>query len=129
MLESDSMDWTQICPLNNGPYLLRSQCAVFDPYDIPMVLFSGVEYPGGYISDELWVINLNSLSWTEIGPAGLWPPPTRCNYATYWPGEHKMVMFGGRNEDERYNSTWILNLNDYTWEAVEYQNQTPSLRK
>jgi len=128
-LESDSMIWTQINPQNNGPYLLRSQCAVFNSYDTSMVLFGGVEYPGGYISDELWIFNLNSFLWTEIEPTGLWPPPTRCNYATYWPEEHKMVMFGGRNEAERYSTTWILDLHDYTWEIVTYQNTPPSPRE
>ncbi|UCE64943.1 MAG: T9SS type A sorting domain-containing protein [Candidatus Zixiibacteriota bacterium] len=128
-LESDSMIWTRIFPQNDGPYLLRSQCAVFNPSDTSMVLFGGVEYPGGYISDELWVFNLNSFLWTEIEPSGLWPPPTRCNYATHWPAEHKMVMFGGRDQAERYNTTWILDLDDYTWEIVTYQNTPPSPRE
>lgn len=128
-LESDSMIWTQLFPQNDGPYLLRSHCAVFNPTDTSMVLYGGVEYPGGYISNELWVLNLNDLMWTEIEPAGFWPPPTRCNYATYWPGEHKMVMFGGRSGAERYNTTWTLNLDDYSWEMITYQNTPPSPRE
>jgi hypothetical protein len=93
------------------------------------VLFGGVEYPGGYISNELWILNLNSLMWTEIQPTGQWPPPTRCNYATYWPETRKMVMFGGRNYDERYNTTWTLDLATHSWDLLDYYNVPPSPRE
>ena len=128
-LDSDSLIWTQLYPQNSGPLFLRSHCAVFNPADTSLVLFGGVEYPGGYISDELWVLNLNSLLWTEIQPSGLWPPPTRCNYATYWPEAHKMVMFGGRIDEQRYNTTWLLDLDTFTWELVSYQNAPPAPRE
>lgn len=128
-LDSDSLIWTQLYPNNSGPLFLRSHCAIFDPVDTSMVLFGGVEYPGGYISDELWVLNLNSLLWTRILPSGQWPPPTRCNYATYWPENHKMIMFGGRYDEQRYNTTWILDLDNYTWESLNYQNAPPSPRE
>jgi hypothetical protein len=128
-LSSDSLIWTQLYPQNYGPMFLRSHCAVFNPVDTSMVIFGGVEYPGGYISDELWVLNLNSMLWTEIEPSGQWPPPTRCNYATYWRETHKMVMFGGRYEEQRYNTTWSLDLDTYTWELVGYQNNPPTPRE
>jgi hypothetical protein len=128
-LTDSSMTWFQLQPQTYGPYQLRSHAAIFNPVDTTMVVFGGVEYPGGYISDELWVLHLNSMIWTEIAPSGLWPPPTRCNYATYWPDAHKMVMYGGRLGDQRYGTTWILDLDSYTWELVQYQGQVPNPRE
>ena len=128
-LDPVTMEWTELIPENNGPYVLRSHCAVYNPDDTAMVIFGGVTYPGGYITDQLWILDLNTLLWEQIEPSGEWPPPTRCNYATYRWSAHEMVMFGGRWGGERYNTTWILDLETYTWRNLEYENTPPTPRE
>ncbi len=128
-LDPATMEWTELIPENQGPNVLRSHCGIYNPVDTTMVIFGGVTYPGGYITDQLWILNLNTLIWEQIEPSGEWPPPTRCNYATYRWNTHEMIMFGGRWHGERYNTTWILDLETYTWRNLVYENSPPLPRE
>jgi hypothetical protein len=128
-LDPVTMEWTELISENQGPNVLRSHCGIYDPLDTAMVIFGGVTYPGGNITDQLWILDLNTLLWEQIEPSGVWPPPTRCNYATYRWSTHEMIMFGGRWGEERYNTTWTLNLNTYSWRNLVYENSPPSPRE
>lgn len=90
-----------------------------------MLVFSGGRNDNSYTND-LWQLDLNSWTWSEIVTTN--PPPIRTGQAAVYDEAHKrIVMFGGlTTPSERLNDTWILDLASLAWTQV---NTDPNAAK
>ncbi len=83
-----------------------------------VLLFGGNTTDGE--SDETWVFNLGSSTWTKKNPAN--SPSARFGHKMAYIGADKVLLFGGGN-----NETWIYDSNANSW--VQDENETIPLKR
>jgi N-acetylneuraminic acid mutarotase len=99
-LDLDTGDWRRVLTDGPSPAPVEGHTAVYDPVTHSMVVFGGLLlYGTGEASrSELWVLDLESDTWTELEPAGIAPTGRwghSCIAAT-----GRCIFFGGVHTTE-----------------------------
>ena len=78
-------------------------------------LYGGNNTLDDHICDELFHLDMTSLTWTEIQIGGL-KPPCRDNCSLTTITEHHLVLHGGQSgSGECFDDTWIFDLPSLSW--------------
>lgn len=90
------------------PTTLFNFGTAIDSHRSQLVLFGGAA-PGGRVTGDTWVCDLNTKRWTQL-KSGSVPPGRTLHSIAYLPSIKKIVLFGGKDESGQYlNDTWIFN--------------------
>lgn len=109
-------EWERMQPAD-APSPRCGQTMAYDTESDRMVLFGGfactkVDDP---LLDDTWTYDLNNDAWQQMDPAT--SPPARIFHSTaYDPITDRVVIFGGRVEDDR---VWTYDVDADTWEPRE----------
>lgn len=75
--------------------------------------------------DDLWLFDLSDNSWNEIMIPNV--PSARNDYALASSlNDDNIILFGGNNEIEYYNDTWIYNTEENEWNKMTIFEKPPS---
>ncbi len=129
VLDDTVFAWSQLETSNDGPPGLRDHAAIYDPMNNRMVLFGGV-YDSGEITNDVWILDFETLIWQHIdADTSAWPVPRFNCYAVYWQQARQMAIFAGRDFHERFNDLWMFDLTTYRWRQIPYNSVWPSIRE
>ena len=105
--------WTQKSPENYPS--ARYVHAIAPIYgDDKIVLFGGQTSPGNYGDNETWVYDLSDDNWTKKTPKNS-PQGTGSHAMATIYGTDKVLLFGGVNNTNHTNETWLYDLSDDSW--------------
>ena len=123
---ADAQTWTDLQPTGPGPVPRSNAAAVYDPVDHRLVVFGGLISGGD--TNDVWALDLDGNTWTELTP-GIGPTPaTRWSHnAVYDPGAHQMLVWSGRHLSEFFNDVWAFDLTQHTWRELS-ANPRPNRR-
>lgn len=91
-----------------------------------MVVFGGYRACMGHLN-ELWILDLHSMTWTSPDCLGTPPTPRRGHGAATI--EKNMYVFGGFDGTSHLCDIYALNLQNFSWELLSTQGQTPTPRR
>ena len=114
-------EWTRM-ETTDGPSGLQSTRMVYNDAADRMILFGGWyvgEGPNKGASNETWVYDLNSNTWTEMSPDV--SPPGRKDHAMAYDAESdRVILWGGGGPNPiDVGGVWAYDLNADTWEELE----------
>ncbi len=124
-------------PVIDGPGDRARGVAVLDTARDRMLVFGGrfrVGRSGPYtLYNEVWALNLASMSWELLQTSGEAPSPRVNTVAAYNPDKDEMVVFGGNTSNNGanfipQNDVWILDLATNAWRQLNTSNVKPSKR-
>jgi hypothetical protein len=125
----DSAAWEKLSAVGPGP---RFHHALgYDAIGLADTAFVfGGEAPGGANLNDLWRLNVNSLTWDKITYLGGSPPSVRSRHsATLQGGSRQLFVFGGRSDD---STVYVAHLGVTQpgelrmW--VPYRTHSPAIR-
>lgn len=114
--------WTQLAPLGGPPDVRSGHSAVYDPAHNRMIVFGGSKWnQAGQTSEplgDLWELShANGLGgtpvWTPVTASGTPPGPRSYHWAAFDTANQRMILVGGRNDNESpqvSNRVWVLML-------------------
>ena len=77
-------------------------------------LYGGVTNMKQRILDDLYQLDMTSLTWTNIQTVGANPPQqSSCSLSVI--SEHRLLLHGGFDTTQAQNSTWIFDLPLQSW--------------
>ncbi|MEM3043417.1 MAG: kelch repeat-containing protein [Thermoplasmata archaeon] len=93
--------------------------------DSGIFLYGGRAHAGGYLSD-FWRYDIKTNQWCFLATEG--NPGKRSDHsmAAIW-NDDKFVMFGGYNDYEFTNETWVYDTSENRW-SLRSQSNPPSAR-
>jgi hypothetical protein len=100
----DGATWTQQSPAVQ-PLLVYAASAAFDPGLQGVVLFGGGS--GGVDQNTTWLWNQVGATWTQLSTAQS-PPAREGAGMTYDAALHRVILFGGQDNNGSFNDTWEL---------------------
>jgi N-acetylneuraminic acid mutarotase len=112
MYEPSSNEWTQMSPGGTLP-VGRSGHKMVNGRNGKLYMFGGRLTSGSWCSD-LWEYDVAEDTWTMLTPSGT-IPFDRSHFGFAYGGDDKLVMFGGFDNNTRYNDTWIYDISDNEW--------------
>ena len=121
-----AQQWTQLAPTGAGPIPRNNATLTYDPVAHRLVVFGGDSSDGDL--NDLWALDLNTMAWTELAPAGPIPQARSTHNAVYDPSTHSMLIWSGRLASLFYNDVWALDLATDTWSLFEPDNPRPNTR-
>ena len=96
--------WTLVTPSGPAPAGRDFACTIYDPLRDRMILFGGFS---GATYNDVWALDLASMTWSQLTPAGSAPVPRYGAVAVYDPeGDQMVTSFGGSGD------SWTLSLGD-----------------
>jgi len=120
-----------------GPGPRARGMTIYDPDRDQMVIFGG-RYRGApsglyTVYDEVWALDLETYTWTQIQTVGAGPAPRSNPAGAYNQLTGEMVVFGGNTSNNGLNfgplnDVWALNLDSYTWRQINAQGAKPEAR-
>jgi hypothetical protein len=124
-LGEGSETWSELTTSGTPPPVRRGHAAVYDPVNHRMIVFGGI-YSSTFMND-VWSLDLTTLEWSELFPAGSSPLPRRSHRAVYDPVEHRMLTYGGGLEIDFGDDLWELSLDlgSETWTRLYPSGYTP----
>jgi hypothetical protein len=122
---SGNPHWDQLATTGGPPPDRSVATMVYDSNAQRMILFGG--FGAGYLND-VWALDVNTLVWTQLTPAGMPPSPRGFHSAIYDAGNVRMVVFGGFG-GANLNDTWVLSLiGSGAWAPLATVGGPPSAR-
>lgn len=96
-----------------------------------MVVFGGRAAAGDL--NDVWAFDLGSGTWTEITPgSGPAPSPRFTHNAVYDPGNHRMIVWSGREVNAGgssfFNDVWAFDLESGSWAWFDPPEPRPNVR-
>ena len=113
--------WTQVPRANPWPPARLFGSGIYDPVRYRMIVFGGEAGPS---FNDVWALNLSSMTWTQIVPAGAAPTERYGHSAVYDPAGDQMIMYGDASDD-----VWSLSLGGTpTWTQLHPAGGSPGGR-
>jgi hypothetical protein len=100
----DGTTWTLQSPAVQ-PLLVYAASAAFDPGQQGVVLFGGGS--GGVDQNTTWLWDQVGATWTRLSTAQS-PPAREGAGMSYDAVLHRVILFGGQDNNEYFNDTWEL---------------------
>ena len=121
---ANPVQWTALATSGAAPAPRSSSCGIFDPLRRRLILFGGDTGAGQYQND-LRVLDLTSLEWTNVPANGAVPDPRAGASAIYDAFNDRMLLFGGITLTGYVNDFWSLELSSLVWSAISAGNPPP----
>ena len=105
--------WRQLAVTGSVPPTRWQHTAIYDSENGLMVVFGGSD--GSALRNDAWALNLTTLHWAELSPAGD-PPPARRKHSAVFQNPFGastygwMIVFGGLGNGGFLNDVWYLDL-------------------
>jgi hypothetical protein len=108
-----AQSWSQVVPYGTGP-TARYGHGLVPLDDSRLLLFGGSDY-GNNFSNETWIYDTQTNCWTQsISPVS--PSPRAFFALTADPGNNKVVLFGGKDQEGNLLSdTWVFDIASSSW--------------
>ena len=111
-LTAGSETWQMLSTSGTPPAPREAATAIIDPVNNRMIIFGGYDQTTNARND-VWELDLTTLTWTQLFPSGTSPGPRYAHSAVYDQVEHRMVVFGGTAPYMyAFNDVWELDLTD-----------------
>jgi hypothetical protein len=112
-----SEQWTQLTPtIVSNPGKRTQHTAIIDGAG-RMIVYGGVNDLSQTLGN-LFALDLATLTWTQISPAGA-PPVARFAHATIYDApRNRMIVSGGKNGATALSDAWVLNLTTTAWSPL-----------
>ncbi|MBM3331997.1 T9SS type A sorting domain-containing protein [candidate division WOR-3 bacterium] len=103
--------WHELNPGGSVPEG-RSNCATcFDTVARRAYFFGGFYYPGRFVFyNDLYMLDMNLLTWTKLQPMGRIPSERRCPGGAYDPWNDNFITFGGETHAGFSNESPYIHL-------------------
>ncbi len=120
--------WKLESPLGTPPSPRLAASMIYDPVGDRLVVYGGSD--GTSALGDAWSLDLASLTWTALAPAGPQPPPRNLHDAIFDPLRRHMIVFGGFSIAGPMNDTWQLDLSTSTpaWSPLAQAGILPAAR-
>ena len=128
-LTMGSEEWTEITPSGTPPLPRGSVTPIIDPINNRLIIFGGED--GSVANNEVWSLDFNTLTWTELNPSGTLPATRFAYCAVYDQNAHRMIVFGGCDYwQPMMNDIWALDLTygSESWQQLYPGGSQPSPR-
>jgi N-acetylneuraminic acid mutarotase len=104
--------WQQLFPGGQQPEPRTQHFGIYDQYNNDMVMGFGYNYSAYFTYyDDVWILELTSMTWQRIIPQTTTVAPRRASCAAYDPNEHRVIIFGGNQDNFAYFAdTYVLTL-------------------
>jgi len=110
-LTYNSETWQQLFPGGQQPGSRTQHFGIYDQYNNDMIVGFGYDYPSFIHYNDVWILELTSLTWAQIIPQTTTVEGRRASCAAYDPNEHRAIIFGGNIMNNVYFSeTYELTL-------------------
>jgi N-acetylneuraminic acid mutarotase len=119
--------WTEISPSGTAPSARGSSSMAYDQVGGRFIVFGGGDGDDSF--NDTWGYEPASNTWTELKPSGALPPARHSHTMTYDPVTHRLIVFGGSDEDGMpLNDTWAYDPVTNTWTELKPSGTVPSQR-
>ncbi|XP_067838423.1 rab9 effector protein with kelch motifs [Heptranchias perlo] len=118
----ESLTWEKLQINGIAPSTLNHSAALVGDN---VFVFGGIQ--NGAVSDDLFMFNTVSLTWTPVKTIGLTPAP-RCNHTFATVGELLYLFGGSAVENLYYKDIHVLDTVTLTWSQCEVKGEGPSGR-
>jgi hypothetical protein len=108
-LTPGSESWSQLFPTGNQPTPRGRHFSTYDPLHHAVII--GFGYDGGSLYDDVWALDLNTLSWSCIVPSSQGIDGRRGAVSACAPAVQKIIVFGGDFFTYYSAETYALMLN------------------
>ena len=90
-----------------------------------LYVFGG--FDGEVSLSDLWVLNTDTLEWSEVVPVASAPPPARSAHSmvTF---EGRLIVYGGHDEEDYYSEVWVFNPRTRKWSKPRVKGEAPHSR-
>jgi outer membrane protein assembly factor BamB len=129
-LTTGSETWQMLSPSGTSPAPREAATSIIDPVNNRMIVFGGYDLTTSARND-VWELDLTTLAWTQLFPAGTSPSIRYAHSAIYDPVDHRMIVFGGiAPYSPGFNDVWELDLTDgaETWQQLSPTGAIPPAR-
>jgi len=128
--ESEQLSLIPLLP--GGPSPRQAHTAIKDELKNDMIIFGGayfdIEEGHLYRYNDVWRLDLDSYSWTQVSTSGSPPPPVGGHTSIYDPVEHRMLVFGGGIDGGILTGVYELDLDSYIWSLLSTTGEVPTAR-
>lgn len=115
--------WSVLETKGTRPAERREHRGAFDPLRRRLVVFGGRGRTKTRFLNDVWVLDLRSLEWSEIEAAGERPDPVRQTAVGYDAAADLLAVFGGEvrvqdagdGKEFRVDEVWVLDLATRQW--------------
>jgi len=138
--------WCPLAAEGTKPALRSSHSGIYDPIGQRMIVFGGTEFTSSTpecnsgesycVFEDLWALNLTTLTWQGIVPPQPRPSPRKGHTAVYDPVRKQMIVFGGRacptTTCAEANDVWSLDLSSQgneKWKQLSPEGSPPDPRE
>jgi len=113
-LDLEALQWSELSTTGDSPGALNQTVLSYDPTTDELIAFGGevvvtVQYDTEeYLTNSVWVLDLNSLTWSERSP---YPRPVYDHAGVYVPEYGGTVIYGGQSHRPvKERSVWLLEI-------------------
>jgi len=115
--------WSQVQPLGTIPPARRDHSLVIDSEGRMVFLFGG--RAGSQQLDDLWAYDVAANTWTQLAPAGAFPPARFGHNAVFDAAGARMLVFGGQAGGSFFNDIWAYGVRDNSWRSLSASGPSP----
>jgi hypothetical protein len=115
-LDLNTYTWSALSPAGPLPNPRWNHSAIYNPADSSMVIFGGRDVYNWF--NDLWKLDLKTLTWIQIIPVGQIPSPRECHSATYIPTDNYMLVFGAYENHVYKNDLWKFDFTSNSWSQI-----------
>jgi len=113
----DGDNWSKVEPAIRPPAMAAHPAMAYDAESDRIVLFGGSRVGGP--SDETWVYDFNTNTWTEMTPVAS-PPPRYSHNLAYDSESDRVILFGGfKAFSTPSDETWAYDFDSNVWTRMD----------
>lgn len=118
--------WRDLTPTSGfTPDARRTPNGVYDPEGRRMIMWSG---QGSGFFNDTWTFDLNTNTWTVLGPPDPIPNTRYGAASIYDPVAKRLVTFGGFTDAGRFEDTWAFDPTAPSWTEIPTPTGNPPRR-
>jgi len=134
-LTISSEHWTRLYPTGTAPEERSGFAFAYNAGTNKLYIFDGFNYIAGMVYNDAYVLDISSLTWTEIDATGEGPSERRNACATYDYFNNNVILFGGDGGPgigNYFNDCYVLDI-EYSsssnpeWKPSLYLNISPTI--
>jgi N-acetylneuraminic acid mutarotase len=126
--DSAANTWAELKPSGTLPLPSCAQSIAYDPSSGRMILFGGAWQAG--VNNDTRAYDPTANTWTKLRPEGTLPSARAGSAMAYDESSHRMIMFGGGNDDasKYFDDTWAYDPVANTWTELKPSGALPGAR-
>ncbi len=127
-LTPGSEHWTQLTPSGTPPCPRTEITGIYDAVNDRLIFFGG-DIDNSIRVNETWQLDLNTMTWSMLNPAGTLPLARSAYAAVHDAAQHRLVVFSGC-ATPIMSDVWALDLTygSETWQQLSPTGPTPQGR-